>query len=73
MLIEFSVANYRSFLDRQTLSMVAGLIKDRSAQHSFKTGIKDVPNLLRSSVIYGPNAAGKSNFIEAMDTLIKIL
>lgn len=67
MLVEFSVANYLSFLERQTLSMVAGSGRDWRARHVFETGHRFVPRLLRSAAVYGPNAAGKSNLVLAMD------
>ncbi len=66
MLIEFRVANYRSIRDEQTFSLVAS--KDTTLQdsHTIKTGIHAVPRLLRSAVIYGANASGKSNLIKAL-------
>lgn len=66
MLIEFSVANFRSFLERQTFSMVAGSEKDHGTRHSFEVKDKAVSRLLRSAAVYGPNAAGKSNLVLAM-------
>lgn len=67
MLVEFSVGNYRSFKEPVTLSMLAAKL-----QASDKT--VDVNNvfdadglrLLRSAAIYGANASGKSNLIQAM-------
>jgi uncharacterized protein len=67
MLIEFSVANYRSILERQTLSMVASTTKDREAQHSFPSGVKSAPHLLQSACVFGPNASGKTTLVMAMD------
>lgn len=66
MLIEFRVSNYRSFHEPQVLSMVAA--KDTSLQESncMESGITAAPNLLRSAVLYGPNAGGKSNLITAL-------
>jgi len=66
MLIEFRVKNFRSLRDEQVLSMVAS--KDKSFQdtHTIPTGIKAAPTLLRSAVIYGANASGKSNLIRAL-------
>jgi len=66
MLVEFSVGNYRSFLERQTLSMVPGPIKEPAERHVFGTGYKSEPQLLQSSAVYGPNAAGKSNLVLAI-------
>ncbi len=66
MLIEFRVSNYRSFHEPQVLSMVAA--KDPSLQESncMESGIAAAPKLLRSAVLYGPNAGGKSNLISAL-------
>jgi len=60
MLVEFSVENYKSIKERQTLSMVAG-------NGCIETGFKGAPNLNEIAAIYGPNGSGKSNLIEAMD------
>ncbi|MEO5328697.1 MAG: ATP-binding protein [Magnetococcus sp. THC-1_WYH] len=65
MLIEFSVANYLSFCERQTLSMVASSSYRELPGHVCTMGSGGIPNLLASSVIYGPNASGKSNLISA--------
>lgn len=65
MLVEFRVKNFRSFQEEQVLSMVA------SADQSLPENTIPVPalgkrKLLRSTVIYGPNAAGKSNLLKAI-------
>lgn len=68
MLIEFSVTNYRSILERQTLSMAASTyFKELESLNTFIPDQDDgVPRLLRSSVLYGPNASGKSTLIQAL-------
>jgi uncharacterized protein len=66
MLIEFTLANYRSFRDRQTLSMVANTNKEHLDTNTTDSGIGDLGRLLRSAAIYGPNAAGKTNLLRAM-------
>jgi len=63
MLIEFNVANYASFKDRATLSMVASKDRDLEENNVFKVGKR---RLLKSVVIYGANASGKSNLLDAM-------
>src|SRR5713226_9210467 len=65
MLIEFSVTNFRSFRERQTLSLAASPAKELARGNTFRTGIENLPPLLRSVAIYGPNAAGKTNLIRA--------
>jgi len=67
MLIEFSVTNFKSIHSTQTLSLVASPATELQEQNCFKTTEKGVPRLLRSIAMYGPNASGKSNFLEAMD------
>jgi len=66
MLIEFSVKNYRSIRDKQTFSMVASSAKEMFEDNTFNCGIDRLLPLLKTAVIYGPNAAGKSNFVKAM-------
>lgn len=66
MLIEFKVTNYRSFRETQTLSMVASTAKEHIKTHSSDAGLGDLGPLLRSAVIYGPNAAGKTNVLRAL-------
>ncbi|MBU1965977.1 MAG: AAA family ATPase, partial [Proteobacteria bacterium] len=63
MLIEFSVANVLSFKDRVTFSMAAS--NDDALQESnvFAWGKK---RLVKSAVVYGANASGKSNLLSAM-------
>ncbi len=69
MLVEFSVANYRSILERQTLSMAASsYFKQLEDLNTFDAGLSEkVPRLLRSTVLYGPNASGKSTLIQALE------
>ena len=72
MLIEFSVANFRSFKERQTFSMVASKNKELEETHTFVapiSGGRDSIRLLRSVAIYGANAAGKTNLLLAMDAM----
>lgn len=68
MLIEFSVTNFRSILERQTLSMAASTyFKELESLNTFVPDQNDgVPRLLRTTVLYGPNASGKSTLIQAL-------
>lgn len=68
MLLDFSVTNYRSILERQTLSMAASsYFKELEAPNTFDIGTAEkMPRLLRSAVLYGPNASGKSTLIQAL-------
>ena len=66
MLIEFRIKNFRSLRDEQMLSLVASTDKTLLASHALATGLKAAPHLLKSAVVYGANASGKSNLIKAL-------
>lgn len=66
MLIEFRVRNYRSIRDEVVISFVASGDKKLGESHLAETGIKTLPNLLRSAMVYGPNASGKSTLLQAL-------
>jgi AAA15 family ATPase/GTPase len=67
MFIEFTVTNYRSILSPQKLSMVASNYeKDALGQNKFQPTQDESFSLLRSVVLYGANASGKSTFIQAL-------
>jgi len=66
MLVSFSIQNYRSFADRQTISMSASVGARRKERISFASGNSLAPFLLRSACLFGPNSAGKSNFVDAL-------
>jgi len=67
MLLEFRVRNYRSIRDEQVLNLVASGDKELASTHLAHTGLKAAPFALRSVVIYGPNASGKSSLLRALD------
>lgn len=63
MLIRFRVANFRSLRDEQEFSMVAAFQDGRKELvHLDALGV----DLLRVAGIYGANAAGKSNVLDAL-------
>lgn len=66
MLIEFRTQNFRSLRDAQVFSLVASKDKTLADTHTISTGLKAAPHLLRSAVVYGANASGKSNLLKAL-------
>lgn len=73
MLIEFSVSNFRSFRERQTLSMVAApRMRKRENVFQPEPTSEKFPALLKVAVVYGPNASGKSNLLKALDVVGQI-
>ena len=63
MLIGFSVSNYKSFNTSQSISLQASEILHHKS-HLKTIGSKQI---LKCSLIFGANASGKSNLINAMD------
>ncbi len=62
MLISFSVQNYKSFRDLATFSMAA----TKGTRHPEHLLIHKGNRLLKGSFIFGANASGKSNFVQAI-------
>lgn len=69
MLLEFRVRNYRSIRDEQVLTLIASGDKELADTHLAPTGLKAASHALRSAVVYGPNASGKSSLLRALDYL----
>lgn len=66
MLCQFTVKNYKSIRDEMTFDMQAASI----SEHEDKViKDKDEELFLPVSAIYGPNGGGKSNVLEALNTL----
>ncbi len=75
MLLEFTVGNFLSFKDKTTFSLVADTSEKIGETHFFSvplTGKKSV-DLLKSSVIFGHNAAGKTNVLGAVFALKRLI
>ena len=76
MLIEFAVENFRSIKEEARLSLVASRRGEYRETHLVTpdlTGGVDVDPLVRSAVIYGANAAGKTNLVRALDVMKRIV
>ena len=70
MLVDFEVENFRSYREAKRLSMVASSAKELPNNLiDTDLGLK----LVRSAVLYGPNASGKSNLLAAMDWVSGLL
>lgn len=73
MLIEVSIANFRSLREPQTFSLVKGKGNELANTNTFEATAANNFELLRSAVIYGPNASGKSNFLLALQTMKRVV
>ena len=69
MLIQFSFGNFLSFKEDFNLSMVASALRESKELTLGATFPLEETNhdLLKSAVVYGANASGKSNLIKAID------
>lgn len=63
MLVYFKVGNYKSIKDPIVINFSAAAINDHSDTNIFKKGKSD---LLKSVVLYGSNASGKSKILDAL-------
>ncbi len=68
MFIELRVGNFRSILAPQSLSMVASTDQSIAGDNLIQTSTEKL-RLLRQAVIYGANAAGKSNLLMSLEAL----
>jgi len=71
MLIRFGVSNFRSINDYQELLLTASKLKGGTTSLIHSAQSKE--SLLPSVVIYGANASGKSNVIQALDFFVKLI
>lgn len=67
MMLSFSLENYKIFRDRATLSLEA--TADREHQDTLLKSDAFRGSILRTAVIYGANASGKTKFLEAIDLM----
>lgn len=72
MLVRLSIGNVLSFRDDVELSLVASSEKGH-AHHKQAVGTSRNHDLLRLALLYGPNAAGKSNFVHAIGLFQKLI
>lgn len=67
MLIQFAAQNFRSIQHRVELSMRISEFVEAEDDHQLIADIGTHVRLLRCAAVYGANASGKSNLVEAMD------
>lgn len=63
MLIQVNVQNFKSFNELNSLNMIASNRLRKQKERLYES---DTISLLKSTVIYGSNASGKSNFVEVL-------
>ncbi|GAB6091735.1 AAA family ATPase [Spirochaeta dissipatitropha] len=70
MILDFEIGNYRSFKDRIVFSAQAD---PRLRSHRENIVTAEKLSLLRATLLYGPNAGGKSNFARAYYAMLSLI
>lgn len=70
MIIEFSVKNYLSIHEKQTLSFEADFSAEREDDFVRKIGKY---RILKMGILYGANASGKTNILKALQFLLDLV
>ena len=70
MFVKFKVKNFKSFKDLTEFSMESTKLKNLKDANTFS--INNI-SLLKSAVVYGANASGKSSLLDAMETMRQII
>ena len=77
MLVNFRFSNCRSFYDETVLSMQAAADTTKREINTFFADESALPNgdneLIKSAVVFGGNASGKSNLIKAFSYMASVV
>lgn len=66
MLVQFSVANFRSFNEERSLNLAASNYFTELPENTFKPNKRKKLSLLKAIGIYGANASGKTSLLSAL-------
>lgn len=71
----FNIENFASFKERQTLSLTAEKLRSNHSSLDIDNLVSFDKNdqILKSKVIYGANASGKSNVVKALKCFVEVL
>lgn len=74
MLVEFTIKNFKSFRDETVFSLAAaGYDKETREKENVVASPKFDLRVLRSAIVYGGNASGKSKFFEAFEFMQELV
>lgn len=75
MLLNFSVENFRSFRDTQTINLLADSGKELPDNALSPDGVSGLAGqrVLKAVAIFGANASGKSNFVKAISFFFEFI
>jgi AAA15 family ATPase/GTPase len=73
-MLDFAFKNYTSFKEEQHFSMLASSKKEKFPKNEDNIAeISDDLKILKTAVVYGANASGKSNFLNAFNIFKQLL
>lgn len=72
LLLRFAVENHRSICERQELSFAASTLRDRADGLLPCLAVKSHA-VVPAAVIYGANASGKTNLVDAVETMRRLV
>ncbi len=74
MLVQFSVENYKTFSEKATLNMIASnYYKEEDDNIILSTNENLKYSLVKSVILYGANASGKSKLFDAINFMKKFI
>jgi len=74
MILEFKITNYKSFQNKTIFSMSAEASKLKSTNlHKIENSVGELFRTSKVSVIYGPNASGKSNLLTSLTDFVSYI
>jgi uncharacterized protein len=73
MLLKFSVENFKSIKEKVTFDMTCNGLKESQQKDGLRIKAEDGTYYKKIAAIYGSNASGKSNFLEALSILPQLL
>ncbi len=73
MLLRFAVTNHGPFQEKEEISFVASTLKGEAKGLIPSPGLREVPAILPVALIYGANASGKSQFLNALMVLLYMI
>lgn len=73
MLLKFTVGNFLSFKEKQTLSLAADSLKEFKGHLHTPYFYSPVDKVLKSAALYGHNSHGKTNFLKAYKFFLEFI
>ena len=73
MLIGFKLQNFRSFSNEQSFSFSTSADRAHEMTNLMRTGMKAVPRVSKAAIVFGANASGKTNLLNALATFRELI